>query len=695
MKHQFLSLISVLLLLVLPMSAEDGSRLWLRQGSGANAQVIAPHTRKSPTLTLAVNELQQAWRGIPVTLALKKDKQLAQDGFRIQETGGKLSVTSPTEIGLLYGAYHLIRLQETGQVSDALSQDKQSTENPAYPLRILNHWDNQDGTIERGYAGKSLWNWEELPATLSGRYEAYARANASVGINGTVVNNVNASPQILTPQYLQKVKALADVFRPYGIRVYLSVNFASPMVLDNLSTADPLNKEVIDWWKNKVREIYRTIPDFGGFLVKANSEGQPGPCDFGRTHAEGANMLADALKPYNGIVMWRAFVYSPSDADRAKQAYLEFKPLDGQFRSNVIIQIKNGPIDFQPRESYSPLFSAMQRTPVMAEFQITQEYLGHSNHLCFLAPMWKEFFSLVPPASLKAIAGVANIGTDTNWCGHPFAQANWYAFGRLAWNPSLSSDAIADEWLRQTFFNEERKMKNEELPCGVDEQTDSSYLTLHSSLKKMMLESHEAVVNYMMPLGLHHIFAWGHHYGPQPWCSIPDARPDWLPSYYHRANANGIGFDRSRTGSNAVSQYPDHLAKLYDDLGTCPEEYLLWFHHVPWTHTLKSGRSLWEELCYHYDHGVQQVREFQKTWDKAEKYMDARRFKDVQSRLKIQIRDAIWWKDACLLYFQEFSKLPIPADIERPIHELEDLKQIELHISNYECPTGELLNKNR
>lgn len=674
MKHQLLSFISILLLLVPRVATEDGSRLWLRHGKGANTKVTVPTSKKSPTLDIAINELQQAWCGVPVTLNLKKDKQLAQDGFRIQKTDGEIVITSPTEVGILYGAYHLLRLQETGQTNSAFFQDTQSTENPAYPLRILNHWDNLNGTVERGYAGKSLWNWDELPATLSGRYEAYARANASIGINGTVVNNVNASPQILTPQYLQKVKALADVFRPYGIQVYLSVNFASPMVLDSLSTADPLDKEVIKWWKNKVHEIYRIIPDFGGFLVKANSEGQPGPCDFGRTHAEGANMLADALKPYNGIVMWRAFVYSPSDADRAKQAYLEFKPLDGQFRPNVIIQVKNGPVDFQPREPYSPLFGAMQHTPVMAEFQITQEYMGHSNHLCFLATMWKEFFNLIPSLSLKAIAGVANIGTDANWCGHPFAQANWYAFGRLAWDPSLSSDAIADEWLKQTFSLES---------C------------LNAQLKELMLDSHEAVVNYMMPLGLHHIFAWGHHYGPEPWCSIPNARPDWLPSYYHRADVNGIGFDRSHTGSNAVSQYPEYLAKPYGDSTTCPEEYLLWFHHVPWTHSMKSGRSLWDELCYHYDHGVQQVREFQKTWDKAEKYIDAECFKDVQSCLKIQMRDAIWWKDACLLYFQEFSKLPIPSDIERPIHELNDLKQVNLRISNYECPTEELLNKNR
>ena len=593
------------------------------------------------------------------------------EGFRIRHEDNKITLTSPTETGLLYAAYHLLRMQETGQnVVEA-----QTTENPAYNLRILNHWDNMDRTVERGYAGQSLWNWEELPNTLSDRYKEYARANASIGINGTVLNNVNASPKILSAEYLQKVKALADIFRPYGLRVYLSVNFASPMALDSLSTADPLDKEVIRWWKNKVKEIYRIIPDFGGFLVKANSEGQPGPCDFGRTHAEGANMLADALKPYKGIVMWRAFVYSPSDADRAKQAYLEFEPLDGQFRNNVIVQVKNGPIDFQPREPYSPLFGAMQHTPLMAEFQVTQEYLGHSNHLAYLAPMWKEFFEFVAPASLKAVAGVANIGTDANWCGHTFAQANWYAFGRLAWQPSLSSGNIADEWLKQTFGSQ---------PSDINAQ-----------LKKMMLDSHEAVVNYMMPLGLHHIFAWGHHYGPEPWCSIPGARPDWLPSYYHRADKQGIGFDRSSKGSNAVAQYPETLAKQYDNIDTCPEEYLLWFHHVPWSHRMKSGRSLWDELCHHYDNGVRQVRDFQKIWDAAEKYIDAERFHEVQSKLKIQARDAVWWKDACLLYFQEFSGMPIPYEIERPIHELKDLQKVHLPISNYECPTKELLNKNR
>lgn len=668
MKHRFYLLICIALFFINQMAAENGSRLWLRQSGGAGASVEVLSRHASATLNIVAEELRQSWRGNPVILAIEKDKALAADGFKIVCSEGKIRVISPTGTGLLYAAYHLLRLQESEQAIAS------TTENPAYTLRILNHWDNTDRTVERGYAGESLWDWEKLPHTLSESYKDYARANASIGINGTVLNNVNASPEILSAEYLSKVKTLADVFRPYGIRVYLSVNFASPMVLDSLPTADPLDKRVIRWWKKKAGEIYGLIPDFGGFLVKANSEGQPGPCDFGRTHADGANMLADALKPHKGIVMWRAFVYSPSDADRAKQAYLEFKPLDGQFRPNVIVQVKNGPVDFQPREPYSPLFGTMRHTPLMVEFQITQEYLGHSNHLVYLAPMWKEFFGLVPPSTLKAVAGVSNIGSDANWCGHPFAQANWYAFGRLAWNPSLSSEAIADEWLRQTFSKEKEFVE----PIG-----------------RLMLRSHEAAVDYMMPLGLHHIFAWGHHYGPEPWCDVPGARPDWMPSYYHRAGVNGIGFDRSHTGSHATAQYPDLLCRLYDDPSTCPEQYLLWFHHLPWNHRMKSGRTLWDELCHRYDSGVQQVREFQKTWDRVEGLIDAERFRDVQSRLKTQLRDAVWWKDACLLYFQEFSRLPIPYGIERPIHELEELKKVVLPISNFECPDSRLLNRNR
>ena len=683
------------------VSAENGSRLWLRYSTDGNATISC--NKQSPMLGIAATELRQAWKGVPVTLSLQRNKEtrvLGEEGYRLltSDDGRKITITSAGERGLLYGAFHLLRLQDTGTENLSKLNIKES---PAYNLRILNHWDNLDRSIERGYAGRSLWDWEALPSTLSDRYADYARANASIGINGTVINNVNASSQILSTEYLEKVKALADVFRPYGIRVYLSINFASPMQLGGLATADPLDKEVIAWWKNKTKEIYHLIPDFGGFLVKANSEGQPGPCDFNRTHAEGANMLADAVKPYKGIIMWRAFVYSPSDADRAKQAYLEFQPLDGQFRDNVIVQIKNGPVDFQPREPYSPLFGAMPKTAQMVEFQITQEYLGFSNHLVYLAPMWKEFFNFVQPSSLKAMAGVTNIGTDANWCGHPFAQSNWYAFGRLAWNPELSAETIAEEWLKQTFFNEELRMKNEEFGKGNEErlQSDSSinssFLILHSSLKQLMMQSREAVVDYMMPLGLHHLFAWGHHYGPEPWCDIPGARPDWMPSYYHKADKAGIGFDRSHTGSNATAQYPDSLCHLYDDINTCPDEYLLWFHHAPWNHTMQSGRTLWDELCYRYDKGVQQVRSFQRIWDLTENYIDTERFKDVQSRLKIQARDAVWWKDACLLYFMEYSGMRIPYDIERPIHELDDLKQVKLPIDNHECPTRKMLDERR
>ncbi len=539
------------------------------------------------------------------------------------------------------------------------------------PLRMLNHWDNLDGTVERGYAGASLWKWEELPDSISPRYDEYFRHNAAIGVNAVVLNNVNASPEILSRDYLEKVAVLANLARVYNIKVYLSVNFASPMVLDGLTTADPLNKEVKRWWKAKVKEIYTLIPDFGGFLVKANSEGQPGPMDFGRTHADGANMLADALKPYHGTVLWRAFVYSPSDADRAKQAYLEFQPLDGQFRENVIIQIKNGPIDFQPREPYSPLFSSMTRTKIAAELQLTQEYLGHSNEIAYLAPMWTEFFSLIDTTKLSAMAGVANIGDQESWCGNTLARANWYAFGRLANDPTLSAETILDDWMMVEF--------------------GEVYPALHT----IMMESREAVVDYMMPLGLHHLFAWGHHYGPEPWCYIDGAREDWFPKYYHKADAEGLGFNRSSTGSNAVGQYPAELAAIYDNVDTCPLDYLLWFHHVAWDKQLSSGRTLWEELCFRYDRGVKKVRAFQALWEQSRGEVPEPLYSEVQSMLRTQVRDAIWWKDACLLYFQQFSNLPIPATVEQPIHSLDELQAIELGISNFEAPSPALLNSVR
>lgn len=653
--------------LALTLWAEDGSRLWLRQTPVNQASVCCLVT--SPTLTVAREELAALWKGGEVDLQLCADethRRLGKEGYTIRTSEGKTVLEAATEQGLLYATYHLLRLQAEG--ADCTRLDIR--EKPTFDIRVLNHWDNLDGTVERGYAGRSLWKWEELTDSVPARYREYARANASVGINGTVLNNVNASPEILSADYLQKVQKLADVFRPYGIKVYLSVNFASPMKLGGLSTADPLNEEVARWWKEKVQEIYGLIPDFGGFLVKANSEGQPGPCDYGRTHAEGANMLAEALKPYGGIVMWRAFVYSPSDADRAKQAYLEFQPLDGRFRDNVMVQVKNGPIDFQPREPYSPLFGAMPHTPLMVEFQITQEYLGHSNHLAYLATMWKEFYRYVQPSSLKGVAGVVNVGDHVNWCGHDFAQANWYAYGRLAWNPDLSAEEIAREWLAQTFTTDRRFVE---------------------PMTQVMMESREAVVDYMMPLGLHHIFAWGHHYGPEPWCEVPGARADWLPSYYHQADKEGLGFDRSRSGSDAVSQYPDSLARVFDSLEQCPEEYLLWFHHVNWNQKLRSGRSLWDELCYKYQKGVDEVRAFQRIWKDMQPYVDAERYQAVAERLDIQARDAVWWKDACLEYFRTFSKKKYPEGVEPPVFTLKELKKVKLPISNYECPTSGML----
>ena len=648
------TLFSVLFLLMTGWGsayAEDGSRLWLRlDANGTSATVTG-------VKGTAMTELQTYWQGGPVVL--KRQKGMAKDGYTIKSQGDKTVIAAANDAGLLYGAYHLLRLQEMGQQGGSLDISEQ----PAYDLRILNHWDNPNGTVERGFAGRSIFlNPDPQRMTM------YARANASIGINGTVLNNVNAKPEALSTESLLKAKDIADQLRPYGIRVYLSINFASPIKVGGLKTADPLDADVIRWWKGKVAEIYRMIPDFGGFLVKANSEGEPGPQDFGRTHADGANMLADVLKPHRGIVMWRAFVYKAQSSDRANQACLEFMPFDGQFRDNVIIQIKNGPVDFQPREPYSPLFTALQKTPMMVEFQITQEYLGAANHLVYLAPMWSEFFSFVKPSSLKAMAGVANIGDDTNWCGHHFAQANWYAFGRLAWNPELTSQEIAEEWLAQTF----------DIPGSQPSQ--------NAQLVKLMLDSREACVNYMMPLGIHHIFAGTHHYGPEPWYSPRGVRVDWTPPYYHKADSIGLGFDRTLKGSANVKQYPDALCRLYNDINTCPENLLAWFHHVPWDHRMKSGRTFWDELCHKYDDGLREARHFLVVWDSMLPYVDAQRFNEVQRKLRIQARDAEWWRDACLLYFQTFARRPIPQDMEHPVHNLDEMMKFNIPISMYENP---------
>ena len=620
-------------------SSEDGSQLWLRYNKVNTCQVKT--NGQSPTIDIAVRELSDYYQGPTVTLMIDKEQKepLINDGFIIKND----TIKACNDLGLLYGAYELLRLQKE---DNPLLRSKEFTRGiksePYYSLRLLNHWDNLDGSIERGYAGKSIF-WDKDQAKLSKnntqRLIEYARANASIGINGTVLNNVNASPKILTKPYLQEVKRIADILRPYGIRVYLSINFATPLALKQTKTADPLDKKVAEWWKKKAKEIYKLIPDFGGFLVKANSEGQPGPFDYNRSHADGANMLADALKPYGGIVMWRCFVYGAKHKgeDRVKQAVSEFQPLDGQFRDNVILQTKNGPLDFQPREPYSPIFDQIQKTPNMVELQITQEYLGQSRHLVYLAPMWREFFVYVHPNKLRPIAGVANIGDDANWCGHHFSQANWYAFGRLAWDPFLKSERIAREWLRQTFT----------LDKGFVEP-----------MQRVMMESREACVNYMMPLGLHHIFSFDHHYGPEPDGFKAEYPIEWCPVYYHKADAEGIGFDRSSTGSDAVSQYREPLNKIYNDLESCPEEYLLWFHHVPWNYQMKSGLTLWQEMQEKYNSGVRDVERFCLIWDNMKPYFqnDMQRWNEVKARMDHQLENARKWRDVCLNYFGSFAK---------------------------------------
>ena len=640
----------------------DGSQLWLGKQYANSCQVIS-QLPDDATAKIAKQELENNWRGKNVELKIDKALNLgegynlyarpAQQGDNIQY---EATITASNPIGLLYGAYELIRLQNTDAYNTGsgnqqnFSKAIDETEKPQVGLRILNHWDNLDGSIERGYAGKSIFKWEEIKLGKNGkggsiskslhdRLITYARANASLGINGSVLNNVNASPKMMTAEYINKVKVIANILRPYGIRVYLSINFASPMALGYTKTADPLDKKVQQWWKKKAKEIYAAIPDFGGFLVKANSEGQPGPGDYHRTHTEGANMLADAVKPYGGIIMWRSFVYGANHKgeDRVKQAVSEFKGMDGKFRDNVILQSKNGPLDFQPREPYAPIFDNIKQTPQIAELQITQEYLGQSKHLTYLAPMWKEFFEFVNPSKLVGISGVANIGDDANWCGHPFSQANWYAFGRLAWNPSLTAEEIAHEWLVQTYENQDEKFTK--------------------PVEMMMMTSREACVNYMMPLGLHHIFKFDHHYGPEPDGFIASYPLEWCPVYYHKADAQGVGFDRSSKGTDAVGQYPEPYRSMYDNIATCPEEYLLWFHHVPWTYKMKSGSTLWQELCMKYNMGVAMVEVYRDFWHtSAKQYMKGheQEWQHTDSLLNVQLENAKEWRNTCLKYFQNY-----------------------------------------
>ncbi len=706
-----LKFVFLFLLISFSASAQKDYKLWLQYNVVNNSEIASEYKNNlkgiailgnSETIKIAQKELQTGFQDmLGMILEIKSDmkgennlivgsqsslnaeikKELKSDFDKINTEGfiiktvftknkKQIVITGKNDVAVLYGVFSFLRILQTNKAIKNL----EILDSPKTRIRILNHWDNLDRTVERGYAGFSLWNWQKLPDFIDQRYIDYARANASIGINGTVLTNVNANALILTPQYLEKVEALANVFRPYGIKVYLTARFSAPIEIGNLKTADPKDPEVISWWKNKSAEIYKRIPDFGGFLVKANSEGQPGPQNYGRDHVEGANMLADAVAPFGGVIMWRAFVYSEHDAnDRAKQAYAEFQPYDGKFKENVIVQVKNGAIDFQPREPFHPLFGAMPKTPLMMEFQITQEYLGFSTHLVFLPKLFQEVLEsdtyqkgkgstvakivdgILYQNKLTGIAGVANIGNDLNWTGHPFAQANWYGFGRLAWNPYLDSEIIADEWLRSTFSNDENFVK---------------------PVKKMMIESREAVVNYMTPLGLHHIMDTGHHYGPGPWVSNL-SRPEWNPTYYHKADKNGIGFDRSKMGTNATAQYTPEVEKLFDNLETCPEKDLLWFHHVSWDYKLKNGQTLWNGLALKYQEGVDQVKEMQNVWNRAEKYVDNERFTEVKMLLEIQYKEAKWWRDACLLYFQQFSGKELSEGVEKPTQTLDYFKSLK------------------
>lgn len=690
--------------------AEDGYRLWLRYDKIDNVGLLQEYlgiissisvSGNSATLNAAKKELELGLSGllgkkilasagssnhavilgayaassfIQSAIDAKDLAALGKEGFLIRTTrsGQKknILITANTETGVLYGAFHFLRLLQTQQNI----KDLKIISTPKIEHRILNHWDNLNRYVERGYAGISIWNWHTLPGYIDQRYIDYARANASIGINGTVLTNVNANALVLTKDYLVKVAALANVFRPYGIKVYLTARFSAPVETGGLKTADPLDSSVQKWWNEKIKEIYSYIPDFGGFLVKANSEGQPGPQNYNRTHADGANMLADAVAPYKGIVMWRAFVYSnETPGDRIKQAYSEFVPLDNKFRKNVLVQVKNGALDFQPREPFHPLYGAMPQTPLMMEFQLTQEYLGFATHLVYLPSLFKEVLNADTYAKGKGstvakivegsleqhatsgIAAVSNIGNERNWTGHLFAQANWYGLGRLAWDPDLSEATIADEWIKQSFGNKPQ---------------------LISTIKQMLLASHEAVVNYMTPLGLNHIMGYGHHYGPAPWYDKA-SRADWNPVYFHRADSVGIGFDRTSKGSNAIAQYQPEIQKKLEDINSCPEQYLLWFHHVSWKHKMKSGRTLWDELCYKYNQGVDTVRKMKSKWNSLKMFIDEERFEQVKQLLTIQVEEAVWWRDACLSYFQTFAKMPIPSQYEKPAHPLSYYKALD------------------
>lgn len=706
-KHipKFLFLIG-LLLLNFQSLAESGYKLWLRYAPIENedqislakeifAKVVLPDESQSKTFAVIKDELIIACRGflgdapdfikdfgsdVSLVVGTPSDfvqfqshlihqelESLGEEGYYIEYLGNNkrtLAIIANKPVGALYGTFHLLRLIQSGPDFQNKLPIRQS---PKITHRMLDHWDNLDRTIERGYAGFSIWDWHRLPVYIDQRYIDYARANASIGINGAAVTNVNANSLVLTPMYLEKVAALADVFRPYGIKIYLTARFSSPIEIGKLDTADPLVPEVREWWKAKAREIYEKIPDFGGFLVKANSEGQPGPQNYDRSHADGANMLAEAVGPYGGVVIWRAFVYSHEvPDDRAKQANNEFEPLDGKFKDNVFIQVKNGAIDFQPREPFHPLFGAMSDTKLALELQITMEYLGQATSLVYLGPLFEECLdsktykptkkstvaTIIDGTDFKdtqsMMAGVANIGNDINWTGHLLNQANWYVFGRLAWDHDLTSGQIAKEWINLTFGNSDE---------------------IESIILDLMLSSRETVVNYMTPLGLHHIMGRNHHYGPGPW--VTGGRPDWTSVYYHKADSTGLGFDRMVTGSNALSQYAPEIETAWSDLSTCPEKYLLWFHHLPWNYRMKSGETLWNELCHKYDEGVKGVRKMREQWKTLNGKIDSERFNHVRMLLDVQEKEAVLWRNSCLLYFQQFSRMSFPKDIEQPEGDLE------------------------
>ncbi|WP_051572094.1 alpha-glucuronidase family glycosyl hydrolase [Ruminiclostridium cellobioparum] len=600
---------------------------------------------------------------------LGREKQnLGEEGFIIklltENEQKQLLVAGKTDRGLLYGVFSLLRLIQTGTGLDELPR----IENPVNQLRMVNHWDNMDGSIERGYAGKSIFYKNNKITGNLARIGDYARILASVGINAIAINNVNVhkiETLLITDRYIKDAAKLNEIFRSYGIKLFLSINFASPLSTGELSTADPLDKEVRKWWKNRAEFIYSHMPDFGGFLVKADSEGRPGPFTYGRTHADGANMLAEALKPHGGLVIWRCFVYNclqdwrDRTIDRAKAAYDHFMPLDGAFAENVLLQIKNGPMDFQVREPVSPLIGGLEKTNQVLELQTTQEYTGQQKHLCYLVPMWKEVLDFDTCAkgrgtSVKKIisrevfknkyggfATVTNIGDDTNWTGHQMAQANTFGYARLAWDPELTSEEIAESWIRLTYSNDR---------------------ILVGTIKDMLLGSWRTYENYTSPLGIGWMVNPNHHYGP----NVDGYEYDkW--GTYHRADHKGIGVDRTvRNGTGYAGQYHKEVARLYENVETCPEELLLFFHYIPYDYRLKSGETLIQYIYNTHFEGVEQAEELKRKWESLKDKVEEDVFDHVMERLEGQIAHSKEWRDIINTYF--FRKTGIPDELGRKIY---------------------------